>query len=102
MQQPKRPVFACRHHQKTSIKLTFVSTEEVHPEKVIGHLLNIIEVKKGNFCPHIKIEGGIDRFFLGNGCKIVSSSRKNLIPASLTNILEKVSKKSESEGNGEK
>ena len=48
----------------------------------------------------LKIEGGIDRFLFGNGCKIVSGRRKNLIPASLSNILEKVSKKSE--GNGEK
>ena len=48
----------------------------------------------------LKKEGGIDRYFLGKGCKIVSSRRKNLIPASLTNILEKVSKKSEE--NGEK
>ena len=46
----------------------------------------------------LKIEGGIDWFLLGNGCKIVSSRRKNLIPASLTNILEKVSKKSEENG----
>ena len=47
----------------------------------------------------LKIDGGIDQFLLGNGCKIVSSRRKNLIPESLsTNILEKVSKKSEENG----
>ena len=46
----------------------------------------------------LKIEGGIDRYFRGNGCKIVSSRRKNLIPASLTNILEKVSKKAKIRG----
>ena len=48
----------------------------------------------------LKKEGGIDRFFLGNGCKNVSSRKKHLIPESLTNFLEKVSKKSEE--NGEK
>ena len=45
-----------------------------------------------------KKEGGIDRFLLGDGCKNVSSRRKHLIPESLTNILEKVSKKSEEKG----
>ena len=80
---------------------------EVPPKEVIGLLLNIIEMKRANFAPTyagrdmLKMEGSIDRYFLGNGCKVVSSRRKNLIPASLTNnILEKNSKKSE--GIGEK
>ena len=69
-------------------------------------MLDIIEMKRANFAPTyagidtLKIEGGIDQYLLGNGCKIVSSRRKNLIHASLTTILEKVSKKSE--GNGKK
>ena len=42
-------------------------------------MLDIIEMKRANFAPTyagidmLKIEGGIDRNFLGNGCKIVSS-----------------------------
>ena len=90
---------------RKQINLTFVSTDEVPPEKVIGlFLLDIIEMKRANFAPTyagidmLKIEGGIDRCFLGNRCKIVSSRRKKLIPAILTNILEKVSKKSEENG----
>ena len=46
----------------------------------------------------LKKEGGIDRFLLGDGCNNVSSRRKHLIPESLTNILEKVCKKSEENG----
>ena len=46
----------------------------------------------------LKKEGGIDQFLLGDGCKNVSSRRKHLIPESLTNILEKVCKKSEENG----
>ena len=68
---------------RKQINLTFVSTEEVPPEKVIGLLLDIIEMKRANFAPTyagidmLKIEGGIDRYFLGNGCKIVSSRKKS-------------------------
>ena len=69
----RRPVFACRHHQKTSIKLTFVSTEEVHPEKVIGLLLDIIEVKRANVCPHIRALIG---FFLETGVRLLVASEK--------------------------
>ena len=49
----------------------------------------------------LKKEGGIDRFLVGNGRKNVSIMRKHLIPESLTNILEKVSKKSEGSGKNE-
>ena len=39
---------------KESINLTFVPTEEVPPRRSLVFLLDIIEMKRAIFCPHIR------------------------------------------------